>query len=452
MTYQVWEGKFSGYRVRRESPSCPSNKQRPELGGFKMNQAQILTNAERHRAFDNCELISDVKEKHPTWKEHHVIRERARRTSFHGGVDTKEAAERLDMDHVYIKFSDFLWGHLFIGINAMFLWKSGMFVLGIRETLAKWGIIKVPELDIESLIAKLCLEQSQVVHYFARTKKGSELGNIAGFFFPNFPYLENDLEFKVADLFAVDIDLDTKRFVKAKLDDENLTPMQTLILLWFNTIAAQHVKIHAIANWGVNDHASLKSTNPFLQQNSIVTIIYNYFGYTSFSGFLKTWEEQGFLREGWFEKNSLVQCFNHGIHEGARQHPHIAELVNDSEFVHFAVKVHAIFMSEFNKHKDSFPGIDGEALFVGTILHSLDHTLMEWNLCDPLWLDVNEPRFGEMAKMGRIVRVGFVSDVPFLYFHKRFKGSGHPFYEEVYRKAAKINKKLADHMDTCIIK
>jgi len=33
-----------------------------------------------------------------------------------------------------------------------------------------------------------------------------------------------------------------------------------------------------------------------------------------------------------------------------------------------------------------------------------------------------------------------------------YKGSGHPFYEAVYRKAAKINKKFADNMDTCIIK
>lgn len=91
-------------------------------------------------------------------------------------------------------------------------------------------------------------------------------------------------------------------------------------------------------------------------------------------------------------------------------------------------------------------------MFVGTVLHSLDHTLMEWNLPDPLWLDVDDPKFGKMAEMGRVVRVGFVQDVPFLYFNKRFKGSNHPFYKEVYEKAAKVDKKLADHMDTCIIK
>ena len=72
----------------------------------------------------------------------------------------------------------------------------------------------------------------------------------------------------------------------------------------------------------------------------------------------------------------------------------------------------------------------------------------------PLWLDVDDPNFGRMAEIGRIVKVGFVEDVPFLYFHKRFKGSKHPFYDDaVYRKAARIDKKLvADNMDTCIIK
>ena len=38
----------------------------------------------------------------------------------------------------------------------------------------------------------------------------------------------------------------------------------------------------------------------------------------------------------------------------------------------------------FAKYKDCFLGIDVEALFVGTIIYSLDHTMMDWNLEDPL--------------------------------------------------------------------
>ena len=57
-----------------------------------------------------------------------------------------------------------------------------------------------------------------------------------------------------------------------------------------------------------------------------------------------------------------------------------------------------------------------------------------------------------MAEMGQVVKCGFVSDVGAIYFHKRFKGSGHPFYEAVYQKSARIDKLLADNMDTFIIK
>ena len=109
-------------------------------------------------------------------------------------------------------------------------------------------------------------------------------------------------------------------------------------------------------------------------------------------------------------------------------------------------------MHQFSLHKNCFPGVNGEAMFVGTVIHSLDHTMAERNLEDPLWLDVHDSEFGLMAQIGQIVRVGFIPDLPGLYFHKRFKGSGHLFYEAVYVRAAKVNTDLADNMDTCIIK
>ena len=317
----------------------------------------------------------------------------------------------------------------------------------------KRGLIKPSECDYEALCATLLLEQTQAIHYYARTKEGSPLGNIAGFFFANFPYVDNDCNYQVADLFAVDVDLDTKKFVKAKLDDIQLTAKEAVILLWFNTIAAQHVKLHAAANWGVNVDEALEEVNPFFRQSSVVTVMYNYFGYTSFNGFFDTWVKEGLASPGWMNpEKPLVQSFNHGIKNNVWQHSQIVDLVKYSEFVNFVVQVRSIFLAEFSKHKSLFPGADGEAMFVGTVLHLLDHTLMDWNMKDPLWLDVDDPRFGKMAEVGRIVKVGFVSDVPGLYFHKRFKDSGHPFYESVYHKAAKINKKLADNMDTCIIK
>ena len=174
-----------------------------------------------------------------------------------------------------------------------------------------------------------------------------------GFFFADFPYVDNDCRFKVANLFAVDIDLDTKRFVKAKLDDEILTAKEAVILLWFNTskvtsflimlsshiitnpstVAAQHVKLHAMANWGTNVDDSLEGVNSFLRQNSVVTIMYNFFGYTSFSGFLRIWAKQGLLSSGWSDPMPWMKCVNHGIKDNVYQHAQIVSLVKHSRFV-----------------------------------------------------------------------------------------------------------------------
>jgi len=43
--------------------------------------------------------------------------------------------------------------------------------------------------------------------------------------------------------------------------------------------------------------------------------------------------------------------------------------------------------------------------------NTFNHTLMDWNLEDLLWLDVDDPNFGFMAQIGRIVKDGFVKDV-----------------------------------------
>jgi len=233
------------------------------------------------------------------------------------------------------------------------------------------------------------------------------------------------------------------------MDNDELNASEALILLWYNTISAQHVKIHALGNWGVNINDDIKEANPFFQRNSLVSVIYNYFGFTSFRNFMEEWKREGLLSKDW-NPQALTDTFVHGIKQNVLQHSHITDLSRHSEFVDFISKTRSIFHSEFVKYKHMFPDIHPEGLFAGTVLHSLDHQLMEWNLEDPLWLDVDDPRFGKMAELGRIVRVGFVPEVPGYYFHRHFKGSNHPFYESVYTKAAKFNKRMADNMETCI--
>merc|ERR1711862_1005515 len=77
-----------------------------------------------------------------------------------------------------------------------------------------------------------------------------------------------------------------------------------------------------------------------------------------------------------------------------------------SRFVNFSIKARAIFINEFAKHKHLFPGIDGEAFFVGTVLHSLDHTLMEWNLvvsCELVLWKTSHSCTSTKDSVGRII-------------------------------------------------
>merc|ERR1712241_892869 len=126
----------------------------------------------------------------------------------------------------------------------------------------------------------------------------------------------------------------------------------------------------------------------------------------------------GIVDQSWDPK-ALVACFDQGINDGIWQHTNIHDLAKYSDFVKFVIKLRPMFMSEFEKYKLCFPGCNGESLFVGTVLHSLDHTLMEINMADPLWLDTTDPKYGLMAELGQVVRVGFIPDVPGLYFHKQ---------------------------------
>ena len=85
----------------------------------------------------------------------------------------------------YVSFFDFLWAFTFIGSFSYLLWKRRTIVLRIRQFLWKRGLIKPSDCDYEALCATLLLEQTQAIHYYAKTDKDSELGNIAGFFFAN---------------------------------------------------------------------------------------------------------------------------------------------------------------------------------------------------------------------------------------------------------------------------
>ena len=182
---------------------------------------------------------------------------------------------------------------------------------------------------------------------------------------------------------------------------------------------------------------------------SAVTFAYNYYGYSVFKRLAAFWYFCGLCRHNYYDLPKLV---NHALKEGTVHHSKLRKLLQDSATVNFVMKVRNGFMNTFCNYRDEFYGIDGEAMFIGTILHSLDHALAEWNMEDPLWLDAESREYSVMTELCRFIRVGFVPDLPGLLFNMHYKDAPHPFYQEVYQHAARVDKRLADCMEACIVK
>jgi len=161
-----------------------------------------------------------------------------------------------------------------------------------------------------------------------------------------------------------------------------------------------------------------------------------------------------------------------GLDEGFPIHKHIRQLMPYSQYVSFIVKVRNCFLNLFEVYKGDFPGIDGEALFIGTVMHGLDHTQFEHVVKDCLWLrcttggerysavdglalnngKVDGRQLLYIEELTRFVRCGFVTDPSGILFTYRFKDHSHPFFKSVYRFAHKLNPRLAASLDCCIIK
>lgn len=304
------------------------------------------------------------------------------------------------------------------------------------------GLIQPQPHDPALVVGEQCLEGMSHAVYYRRTRKeGSK--KIGEFHWHKFAILDANCDMVIAEDFKIDIDLDEKRMHKASLDGRTLTAKEVMILLAFRTFSSAHVKLHAMGNWGLNPEIN----DLELHRNSVISVMYNYFGKTAFCRILTRFYALGITQDEFWK---VAPCFNYGLTEGIQKHPLIRELIPYSKAIPFIAKVRNNFLNTFASHKERFPGIDGEGFFIGTVLHGLDHQALEWAIADPLWLDADHKDYGAMARLSRIVVSGFTSDVPGLFFSTRIKDMKSPFYRQVYQHAVKIDQRLADHMDCCI--
>ena len=449
LTWRTWCREFRDVKYERWQNECPSNSHRPPPAKPEIEHDNQIQAAAQMRRPSIIDVISN---KQKIARESSELLDRGHASPMilksgpSGPVYLSPRMHRnseQDMDHIRIKFLDYLWVSFFVGPNVMFQWVTGILLLMVRQTLHRRGWLSPKACDPRQVVGQLVLESMQVMHFTCEREQRGD--RIATFCWPNFPILEEDGSIKVMELFTVDINLTTKLMIKATLDQKELTPNETIILLCFHAFVHDHVKVHAYANWGVNDNIP----SNFVRRMSAITTAYNYYGYTAFKRLVALWYSCGLIKHDYC---NLLKVFNHGLKEGTVHHSNLRKLSQHSTLVNFVMKVRNGFMNTFRNYREEFYGIDGEAMFIGTILHSLDHAFAERNIEDPLWLDTESREYGAMAQLCRFIRVGFTSDLPGLLFAKNYKDSPHPFYQEVYQHAARVDKRLADCMEACIVR
>jgi len=423
-------------RHHEDSPSCSSTP-----GPLKHIAEELR---------EKCGFSKDEKTPLPrkrSWLERGIGRKTLEFVKVHGSLVPKalrrgDKPGHLDMDHVYLDWSDFVIAYHMIFPSGALLQMIGLGKMVVRKWLHRQGLVSAEPCDHAREVGRLCLESMQVIHFVDFTDGEQQ---IATFAWNNFETVDSNYELSVAPFLRIDIDLTAKRMKDAFLGTRKLTAQEAYILLAFNGVSHAHPKIHALANWGVNP----QSSQPFFRWMSVVTVMYNYFGFSTFVRIAAFWRAVGFLK---FDYARFGDCVRLGVEEGINPHSNIKKLMYHSPAVHFIVSMRNCFMQLFDQYRDEFLGVDGEPLFAGTILHSLDHDMYAENVKDILWLDSSHPEFGFMAEAAQMTRVAFVPELPLLPFNRKFYNATHPFYRKVYEHAVTVNPWFADRMDTCIIR
>jgi len=439
---ESWAKDFDALRVQRSHKRSPSYLEKPKL------KAQCIRN--------KLTVVHNSAQKHVqhlmTGKStQYGLRassfNRAKNNKVHEKLTSHQASSSLNMDHVQVPYIDYWWAHIFVYPSLFMGALIGISKLTLRSFMIRVGILSKPQCDTKLVVGHLIIEGVHAVIYFRElSHRNGE--KTAIFEWPDFVILDqhgNYLETQKS--LVVEVDVFNKRMVHAMLGEDQLTPDEALICVIFFS-QSSHATLHAYANWAVNIEGDVDS---FVRRNGIVTVLYNYWGYTCFPRFCHKLYKMGLTSVNLSE--AILKVFDQGLSKGVPSHLNIMQLMPYSNSVRFIAKTRKKFLSMFEKVKaELFPGIDGESFFIGTVLHSLDHSLQTKYLRDPLWLDADCSKFRHMAQMSRVVKSGFTDDLPGLSFTTLFKDAKHPFYFEFYQYAAKVDINLANLMDVCIVK
>jgi hypothetical protein len=327
----------------------------------------------------------------------------------------------------------------------------------VREYLYTKEWLRIPVVDYANLCARFVFACPTLVILYQQIERAENRNPMALFEIKDMPYFTDDGKHHRKNL-KFNIDLVKQTVDSATFGNEKIAACDLYMLLWWYSQTV-HIQTHALANWGCDN----ESKDSFVKRMSVITTVYNFFGYVGSPQFFENLCQVGWFRGTQFHTDggvadAFLAVVDHHLQQKMTCHKHILELMPYSELVRYIVAVRNIFLNEFDKFELG-DIIDGEAMFAGTVLHSLDHEHVTMVLgCGRAELLIKSASAATrnmscMVEIGRVVSACLTSPhVPEDLFAYKFRDATHPFFASVYQRAARVNRTMADRMDCCIIK
>jgi len=377
-----------------------------------------------------------------------------------------------DWDHQYMSLCDFIWARIFVFLPLMFHMffgsfpgsltsSQGMLRYCVKSLLGRCGFLKM-QFNYKECFAAVFLNTSCIL--FATHESVAEVSQITrnnlvnpgsdlrkpvlSFHFTHLLSLTSkgngDQQEHKYGSFKGTIDMTIQTLIVATYDNEEVSPVDALLLLFFNIVYPLHTKVHAYSNWSVNFDAS----DWCLHRMSLIAAYYNHLGCHGFGNL------QGFLNSiGIIRSTQAMHIFLSADPMPFNVPPHgfLVQLCPLCPHVHFVAKVRDFFLSEIRNHKDDFVGIDPEALFIGSVIHSLDHANIGTYL-DDFAINYRDNNFRPMWEIASLARTCFNSrnTIALPINDVCFKTSPHPFFRRVYEFAKTIDTDLANELEYAI--
>jgi len=361
---------------------------------------------------------------------------------------TNTGAAQLNMDHVHVSLPQNLWFSLRIGLAAFCIGVWGWIQLRVAQRLVSWGWIAEPSIQtMHQMAFQLTVNNLATgMQTMGCDAAGEE---IADFQFDLPTYSDSPdgkrINFREQSTMKVCLNLTQKRVAQASLDDIELSLADTVVLLAYNVSMIQHPRIHAYANWGLDP--SSPDQDPYLRKMAVITVCYNHMGFDYSPTLMSRLVSE---RAGTAVRQALVASLKRGVPE----HGRVRRLMPHSKHINFIVRVREVFQQAFEKFRKDMPAtVSCEALFLGTILHSLDHDAFNDALDRRAFVALKpSAKYQTMHDTQLVVRFMIGDDIPTVAVPKYYKDSKMDFHRYVYAKARLINVDLANQMQSCIVK